>query len=209
MIPKNTSLLKVDRLKNLSAHSFWQLVLCSALGFLIFSGCGAPANQLAPVSGLITLDGEPLENAKVIFIPEKHRKDGLKLPYSFAITNEKGRFILATETGRKGAVIGNHSVVIMTKNVPEKAETKSSDIDTGDDDKKPSTSKEDLDSNRDGNSKDEKSKPTNKPQDASPQLGEQVIPERIPPKYNSESELTFTVVAGTGNQANFSLKSSL
>jgi hypothetical protein len=74
------------------------------LGALV--GCGKGGAELAPVSGRVTLDGRPLENARVAFQP-----DDAKRP-SYGDTDSEGRYRLAYRRGEEGALVGNHTVLI-------------------------------------------------------------------------------------------------
>jgi hypothetical protein len=85
-------------------------------------GCGTSDGlPLAPVTGKVELDGTPLAGARVEFnpvaLPEKTRKGKPTISGSFAITDEKGSYSLLFGTGRRGAVVGEHSVKITTLNV--------------------------------------------------------------------------------------------
>jgi hypothetical protein len=80
------------------------LVLAVAL-FAV--GCGSGL-KTAPVSGVITKDGQPLANASVTFTPQA---TGGESPVSNGRTDDKGSYTLAiTATGDSGAVLGNHIV---------------------------------------------------------------------------------------------------
>ncbi|MDB5334881.1 MAG: hypothetical protein JWN70_500 [Planctomycetaceae bacterium] len=63
--------------------------------------------ELAEVTGKITLNDQPLANARVVFIPE----DG---PASGGITNESGEYELKGKSGDKGGVPGKNRVEIST-----------------------------------------------------------------------------------------------
>ena len=85
---------------------------CTAAGLALFGlivlGCGGRADgpPLAAVSGIVTLDGKGIEGATVTFIPKG------KVVMSSALTTAEGRFALNTATGRKGAVVGDHEVLV-------------------------------------------------------------------------------------------------
>ncbi len=105
-------------------------------------GGGSDAPDLGQVKGKITLDGAPLADASVSFMPEKVRASG-------ATTDSSGNYELIYIRDETGAAIGKHKVVV-TKLVDEK--------------------------------------------------------ETIPAKYNTESELSADVKAGS-NEFNFDLTS--
>ena len=80
----------------------------SALLFAI--GCGE--GRLAPVSGKVTLNGQPLVGATVGFEPLVERQ-GIEAPLSSTgKTNDKGEYTLETLKGQKGALVGLHKVAI-------------------------------------------------------------------------------------------------
>ncbi len=88
-------------------------VVCScALGCVFFLvGCDqqprAIIEKTVPAEGVLTWQGEPLENYMVTFYP----KDG-KRPAA-AKTDEEGRFTLGTNGPNDGAVPGSHSVTVV------------------------------------------------------------------------------------------------
>lgn len=82
------------------------------LAVLAFAGCGKKQVSLLEVSGTLTLDGEPLPEVHVSFMPDPE-KDNAWLP-SVAITDAAGRFQLKY-TGKgepAGAAAGWHRVVL-------------------------------------------------------------------------------------------------
>lgn len=74
--------------------------------------------DLAPVSGTVKLDGQPLAQAQVLFIPvlESGAKPNLQLGPSVAFTDPKGRYTLVYKAPVTGAVIGKHLVQISATN---------------------------------------------------------------------------------------------
>ncbi len=77
--------------------------LCVVLGL---TGCGGRAD-VAKATGVITLNGEPVPEAKVMF----HPKDGGSRT-SYGTTNEKGEFKASTYGMHDGALVGHHIVTI-------------------------------------------------------------------------------------------------
>jgi hypothetical protein len=74
-------------------------------------GCGrSHPPPVVPVSGRITLDGNPLVNADVGFSPTADAK----FPFSYARTDQQGRYTLhlGQETDAEGAVVGEHRVLV-------------------------------------------------------------------------------------------------
>lgn len=97
-------------------------LLCCGLALL---GCG-PDYELVPVSGRVTLDGEPLTNASIFTQPIG--KDTVTPgPGSGAKLDENGEFQLELQTeSLMGAIPGEHRVTII-----ELGEVKPSFDDTG------------------------------------------------------------------------------
>lgn len=88
-------------------RAFCTTVVC--LGFMISltacGGGGSDAPPLGQVTGKITLDGAPLTDASVTFLPENVRA-------SSATTDSEGNYELIYIRDEKGAAIGKHKVVI-------------------------------------------------------------------------------------------------
>ena len=74
---------------------------------LMLSGCGGNP-KVATVSGVVTLDGEPIDRASVLFQPQEGGRP------SFAVTDEQGRYKLSYSRSQNGATIGS-CVVKITK----------------------------------------------------------------------------------------------
>jgi hypothetical protein len=77
--------------------------------------------KYAPVSGKVTLNGQPLANAYVSFQPIAKEGSVEAGPGSSATTDAQGRFTLKLTTGENGAVVGKHRVIIsqvVSKNDP-------------------------------------------------------------------------------------------
>ena len=73
---------------------------------IVLAGCGKGGQQIAPVHGRVTLDGQPLPNADVQFQP-----DGSQRPSS-GRTDADGRYELMYKRGQPGAIVGPHTVRI-------------------------------------------------------------------------------------------------
>ena len=83
----------------------WMGALAVIVGL---TGCGGGG---APVSGVVTLDGKPVEGATVSFTPESGDGDGLG--GSYGKTDAQGRYTLRTVAQDKpGAAVGKHRVTI-------------------------------------------------------------------------------------------------
>jgi len=88
---------------------------CTAAALLFLAGCSTEPFDLAPVKGRVTLNGEPLADAAVLFQPlVPEGGNGLEVgPESGAHTNADGTFELRTfAPERIGAVVGRHRVVV-------------------------------------------------------------------------------------------------
>lgn len=91
------------------------LVLCAALAVVGCLGCEVSDFQVAPVSGQVTLDNEPLADAFISFQPFGGEGEAKPGPGSYARTDEQGRFTLRViEPEQSGAVVGKHRVMIST-----------------------------------------------------------------------------------------------
>ena len=100
--------LKPIFLKPYRQPSLLAPVCCAMCAFLATAGCSGGRSDLAPVSGLVTLDGEALPRATLVFQPEAAG------PASFGLTDESGRYTMMYDEGVKGAVVGRHAVKITT-----------------------------------------------------------------------------------------------
>ncbi|MHB1037953.1 MAG: hypothetical protein ACYC35_25165 [Pirellulales bacterium] len=90
----------------------WSLVLILAAATTL--GCGGSSYKAVPVSGRVTLDGQPVSGACVIFQPMGEKgKTANPGPGSVGVTDTDGRFTLSLVSPSKpGAVVGNHRVNI-------------------------------------------------------------------------------------------------
>jgi hypothetical protein len=92
------------------------LIMGSVCGLSLASlGCGqGPVFEMnKDVRGTLTLDGKPLANINIQFVPEpKASQPNLQCPLSMGVTDEKGNFALACDNGKPGAVIGRQRVVV-------------------------------------------------------------------------------------------------
>jgi hypothetical protein len=78
---------------------------------LLLASCSGSNHKTAPVSGRVTLNGQPLDNAGIIFQPVT--ASGEAGPSSGGFTDTDGRYslkIVGTDT--RGAVVGKHKVMI-------------------------------------------------------------------------------------------------
>lgn len=105
-------------------HFFFLLLLCTAM----VCGCSESEFPLAPISGTVTLDGEPLAGGVINFQPIAVGGATNPGPGSSSHLDEAGHFSLETIQGAPGAVVGTHKVKIYSYS-PESPAT--SDVDTG------------------------------------------------------------------------------
>lgn len=99
-----------------SATHSGRCVLWIGLLAALAAGCSSDWD-ITRVSGRVTMDGEPLVDASVIFQPmAKADKDGQAGTGSYGRTDNDGRYSLITVFGDKpGAVVGTHKVLISTE----------------------------------------------------------------------------------------------
>ena len=147
------------------------IVQCAAVCVLalpLVVGCGGSID-VADVSGIVTLDGKPLDNAIVTFSPEDGGPSGI------GRTDEKGYYELYRR-GQPGAPIGTHKVMVTS--VQQNTESA------------PSTPPEELTS--DSPEYMEQALGGSRPSD----YDQAITKEPIPAKYNSQTTLTKTVEPG-------------
>jgi hypothetical protein len=162
------------------------LFLLACLGWL--AGCRSEHFVLAPVSGQVLVDGQPVAGLRVAFEPIGSASNPAPGPESIGVTDDEGRFQVATlaESPRRGAVVGKCRVRIWT--LPANQE------DALFDDRNPNYDpvkeiavlKEQIRS-RAGTKK------VQRPTGA------------LPLRYNDQTELSFEVPPGGTDQADFSL----
>jgi hypothetical protein len=91
-------------------------ILCLGLGLgLTATGCTqGPVYEInEQVRGTLTLDGKPLANVRIQFVPEPTASQPkLQCPLSTGFTDDKGNFELMCDAGKPGAVIGKQRVVV-------------------------------------------------------------------------------------------------
>lgn len=78
----------------------------------LIAGCGSDGPQLAEVSGKVTLDGKPVPNAVVTFNPLTAGGSN-----SLGKTDAQGVYRLEFSQDKKGAMLGEHEVEIVTKKI--------------------------------------------------------------------------------------------
>lgn len=87
-------------------QSRWFLLL----GMLLcLAGCNKPEHpDVGRVSGVVTLDGQPLAEATIMFQPAEGRA-------SVATTDSAGKYSMTYLDGVPGAKLGTHTVIIRTE----------------------------------------------------------------------------------------------
>ena len=106
IIPKRRS-PRSERLLAALQSGAWALVSAWAL-----VGCSKPPYDVAPVAGILSLDGTPLAGARINTQPigDESNEPG---PGSFAVTDQNGHFVLElVHPPKPGAVVATHRVRI-------------------------------------------------------------------------------------------------
>ncbi|MEZ6055786.1 MAG: carboxypeptidase-like regulatory domain-containing protein [Planctomycetaceae bacterium] len=88
-----------------------QFLIVVAIGAVV-SGCGGGGAEVPPlgiVSGVVKVDGKPIEGARVEFIPEAGGRP------SSGVTDQDGKYTLSYADGVEGAAIGKHKVSVRTE----------------------------------------------------------------------------------------------
>lgn len=107
--------LSRSRLVNLAAASVVPMVASAAIVVAsLMAGCGPKGPTVHPVEGVVTLGGNPLEGADVIFWPTSPERPAA------GITDAAGRYRLTTPgfKPRAGALAGDYAVTIQRYKVP-------------------------------------------------------------------------------------------
>lgn len=158
------------------------------------TGCGN-GEEYVPVSGTVLLNGEPLPDAKLIFEPIGSESGVAPGKPSYGRTDKTGHYTLTCPIAKEeGAAVGEHRVRIVTMKAAE-------------------YTPEQMAAGRKKLKQDEASggNPNAKISDEQVrQFLSDVIRtahhEILPPRYNSQTELTFTVGQDGSDQADFSLE---
>jgi hypothetical protein len=102
-------------------------LLSCALLALTLTGCGdgrdADLPDLVPVSGIVTMDGEPVAGVNVLFSPVGSTSGGM----CYANTDEAGKYVLTDSNGREGAPMGEFEVTCSKWAMPDGSDFKSDD----------------------------------------------------------------------------------
>jgi hypothetical protein len=97
-------------MKHLSAMSSLAVGTILAACVLLSAGCGSRL-QFAEVEGTLTLNGKPLPDAEVAFLPDPEQ--GFTGPQATSYTDTQGRYHLRCEAAhKKGAAVGIYRVCV-------------------------------------------------------------------------------------------------
>ena len=81
------------------------------LAALLWAAAGCRGRELGEVEGTVTLDGAPLPDVEVVFVPDPAR--GNAGNNATALTDARGHYRLRSpKEGRDGAAVGAHRVVV-------------------------------------------------------------------------------------------------
>lgn len=69
----------------------------------LVAGCG---KSYPNVSGTVTLNGKPVANVNVLFVPVSTKEQPFPGPYAEAVTDSTGKYSLVTRSGKPGATPG-------------------------------------------------------------------------------------------------------
>lgn len=83
-------------------------------GVLCLAGCGKQHDyQLAPVMGVVTLDGEPLGGGRLLFAPVANSGSVKSGRPGFADIQPDGSYVVSTYGNEDGAVVADHWVSVL------------------------------------------------------------------------------------------------
>lgn len=107
--PNIRRLSLVSDIRTLTASSSLRLLLLVAFTAAL-SGCGDGRPSRVQVSGQVLIDGKPLTQGNIKFVPEGARPSAGKL-------DENGRFTLTCYDGNDGVIPGTHRVQISASEI--------------------------------------------------------------------------------------------
>lgn len=94
---------------------FFQRLTAIAVLTVLAAGCGAEGLMefpVAPASGRVVCEGQPVPHVNVYFEPMQTGRDANVGKAGFAVADEAGEFVLSTYNDEDGAVIGKHRVLV-------------------------------------------------------------------------------------------------
>ena len=86
----------------------WLVCVAAGAALFVTVGCGPDGPDIGYVEGTVTLGGQPLEDALVMFTPAEGGRPAA------GRTNAEGYYELIYTQGRMGALPGEHTVTIST-----------------------------------------------------------------------------------------------
>jgi hypothetical protein len=93
----------------------WKARYCLILfGISTLVGC-SKGPTIAEVEGTLKLDGKPVPNVRIMFMPDPQK--GTVGAISCGFSDEQGHFTLTYEDERPGAVVGWHKVVLLNGSI--------------------------------------------------------------------------------------------
>lgn len=100
-----------------SVHPSSGAIAVFAVLAVVAGGCSSSEGpELAEVTGQITLDGQPVTNGIVRFLPD--RDAGTSGPIASARLDENGKYTLLSPGNRPGAIVGSHLVTVICDVLP-------------------------------------------------------------------------------------------
>ena len=85
-------------------------MIANSIALALMAGCGPDRPETAPVSGRITLGGQPVATGRIIFYPEQGRS-------AIGAIGPEGVYTLTTFEPGDGALLGEHQVTIQATKV--------------------------------------------------------------------------------------------
>ena len=84
--------------------------LMAGTAFLLVTGCGPSGPATYPVTGTITMDGKPIADATIAFVPMGGESDGRKT--ASGRTDAQGMYALTTFAKDDGALAGEYGIKV-------------------------------------------------------------------------------------------------
>lgn len=100
------SSIEIESSEAMKQHQI--ILFCLSVLLLSFSGCFSSDGNIGWVEGIVTVDGEPIDNATVRFYPVDGRG-------SSGTTDANGHYELRYTRSQMGAIVGQHKVTVSTE----------------------------------------------------------------------------------------------
>ena len=96
-------------MKSIFRSRSFRVALCCLAGALV--GCGSP-HEFGQVSGTVSLNGKPLDEVRVMYLPDPLA--GNQGAHSESVSDGEGKYelVYSRDAQTKGALVGWHRVVI-------------------------------------------------------------------------------------------------